>query len=202
MSDDIVGSDKIESHGGMSASDLIAAKFRAKADEDQADAELKQAAARAVESSRGNVSITETEGGVTISGSGTVKVGGSIAGRDLEGGNVTRTKTSTYGLSAADVAKLFDSIYARIGQQPAEDRPDIQKAVDTIKAAATQEAVAGEKPNEDAVKAASQALAVNAPDLLTDMADVALATLANPASGVVTIIRKIAQKIKASRGAA
>jgi hypothetical protein len=174
----------------MSADDTIAAKLKAKAEE---------AAREAAEEAHGGGGQS---GGINIGGNANIRAGGNIAGRDAISGNITTTKTSTSGLSADDVAKLFDSIYARIGQQPAEDRPDIQKAVDTIKAAATQEAVAGEKPNEDAVKAASQALAVNAPDLLTDMADVALATLANPASGVVTIIRKIAQKIKASRGAA
>ena len=48
--------------------------------------------------------------------------------------------------------------------------------------------------------AAAKSLAVDAPDLLTDAADVALATLANPAAGVITLIRKIAEKVKASRG--
>lgn len=131
-------------------------------------------------------------GGDKVAGNKTVV----NAGRDAVMGN------QTTGLSADDVAKLFDSIYKRVEQHPAEDQPDIRKAVDTIKAAATQEAVEGKKPDEEAVKAASQTLALNAPDLLTDMADVALATLANPAAGVVTLIRKIAQKAKSLRGSA
>ena len=118
------------------------------------------------------------------------------AGRDAVMGN------QTTGLSAEDVAKLFDSLYARIGQLPTDDQPKVRKAVDTIKAAATEQAVNGKEPDADAVETAAEKLAVNAPDLLTDMADVALATLANPAAGVVTLIRKIAQKVKASRGTA
>lgn len=137
-------------------------------------------------------------GGDKVAGDKTVVT----AGRDAVMGNQTITTTTTTGLSADDVAKLFDSIYKRVEQHPAEDQPDIRKAVDTIKAAATQEAVEGKKPDEEAVKAASQTLALNAPDLLTDMADVALATLANPAAGVVTLIRKIAQKAKSLRSSA
>jgi hypothetical protein len=136
--------------------------------------------------------VSSVSGGINISG-GSVSVGGDMVARDKIVGN----KVS--GMNVDDVAKLFDSIYARIGQHPAEDQPDIRRAVDTIKAAATREAVGGQEPDEEAVKAASQTLALNAPDLLTDMADVALATLANPAAGVVTLVRKIAQKAKSLR---
>ena len=141
-------------------------------------------------------------GGFNFGDGSTITVhGDQVAGDKVIGDKVMGNKSVT-GLSAEDVAKLFDSVYERVEQHPAEDQPDIRKAVDTIKAAATQEAVEGKKPDEEAVKAASQTLALNAPDLLTDMADVALATLANPAAGVVTLIRKIAQKAKALRGGA
>ncbi len=118
-----------------------------------------------------------------------------MAGRD----NIVTTNATT-GMSAEDVAKLFESVYAQIKQKPAEQQASIRGAVDIIKAEAQKEAVKGEKPNELMVEMSSQALATSAPDILTDMADVALATLASPANGVVTIIRKIAEKIKASRG--
>jgi len=146
--------------------------------------------------------VVNVSGGFNFGDGSTITVhGDQVAGDKVAGDKVMGNKSVT-GLSADDVAKLFDSIYKRVEQHPAEDQPDIRKAVDTIKAAATQEAVEGKKPDEEAVKAASQTLALNAPDLLTDMADVALATLANPAAGVVTLIRKIAQKAKSLRGTA
>ena len=213
-----------------SVEDIIAAKLKAKAEE---------AAREAAEEARGG------GGDVTVSvgnnSSGTMRVGGSIVGRDqIEssstvhgnqtivhgdqfggdkvggdkfggdkvGGDkvtvgrdyVTGTQTNTSGLTADDVAKLFDSLYKQIESKPKEDQPAIQDAVDTVKQAAQAEAVQGQAPDEKAVTAAAKSLAVDAPDILTDMADVALATLTNPASGVITIIRKIAEKVKASRG--
>lgn len=130
------------------------------------------------------------------------KVGGDkvtgdkiTAGRDVVMGN----QTSTSGLSAQDVAQLFDALYQRVNALPAEERPAVAEAVDTIKAAATAEAVNGTPPDEKAITAAAKSLAVDAPDLLQDAADVALATLENPAKGVLTIIRKIAAKARAPR---
>ncbi len=155
---------------------------------------------------------TNVSGGVNIRGNASFggdlvqgdKIGGDkvqgnktvvSAGRDAVMGN------QTIGMTAEDVAKLFDSIYKKIDQKPAEDRPDIKDAVDTIKKAAEQEAIEGQQPDDKEVKAASQALAVAAPDLLKDVADVALATMANPAAGVLTIVRKVLQKVQASRAA-
>ena len=139
-------------------------------------------------------------GGVNISGreSGVVYIGGDVVGRDKT--TTTTTTANTSGLTAADVAKLFDSLYQKIESKPREDQPAIRDAVDTIKQAAQAEATQGVKPDEKAVTAAAKSLAVDAPDLLTDAADVALATLANPAAGVITIIRKIAEKARALRG--
>jgi len=171
-----------------SVDDIIAAKLKAKAEE---------AAREAAEDARGG----GRSGGVDFTGASGVHIGGGVAGRDQFGGNVTTTTTTTNtsGLTADDVAKLFDSLYKKIESKPKEDQPAIKDAVDTIKEAAQAEAVEGIKPDEKAVTAAAKSLAVDAPDLLTDAADVALATLANPAMGVITLIRKIAEKAKASR---
>lgn len=212
-----------------SVEDIIAAKLKAKAEE------AAREAAEEASSTGGDVTVN-----VGNNSSGTVRVGGSIVGRDkIEssstvhgnqtivhgdqfggdkvggdkfggdkvGGDkvtvgrdyVTGTQTNTSGLTADDVAKLFDSLYKQIESKPKEDRPAIQDAVDTVKQAAQAEVVQGQAPDEKAVTAAAKSLAVDAPDILTDMADVALATLTNPASGVITIIRKIAEKVKASR---
>lgn len=152
----------------------------------------------------GRDKITTTVHGDQIGGD---KVGGDKFGGDKVGGDkitagrdvISGTQTNASGLSAEEVAKLFDALYRKIESKPAEDRPAITEAVDTIKAEATAEAVEGKTPDEKAVTTAAKSLAVDAPDLLTDAADVALATLANPAAGVITIIRKIAEKAKASR---
>jgi hypothetical protein len=170
--------------------DIIAAKLKAKAEE---------AAREAAEEARGGGG--GRSGGIDFTGASGIHIGGSAAGRDQIGGNVTTTTTNmnTSGLSADDVAKLFDSLYKRIESKPKEDQPAIKEAVDTIKEAAQAEVTQGIKPDEKAVTAAAKSLAVDAPDLLTDAADVALATLANPAAGVIMLIRKIAEKAKASR---
>jgi hypothetical protein len=136
---------------------------------------------------------------VTINRSGgtnfEAKDGGivNIAG-DLVGRNVKNIYNN--GMSADDVAKLFDSIYKRIDQKPREERQDIRNAVDVIKTAAKDEAVDGKAPDTSAVTMASQSLAMTAPEILKDVADVAMATLASPAAGVATIIRKVLAKIK------
>jgi hypothetical protein len=114
--------------------------------------------------------------------------GGQIAGRDMHGNNTT-------GMSADDVAKLFHSIYKKIDKKPEEDQLDIRNAVDVIKTAANHEAVEGRKPDESVVKMASQFLAMTAPDILKDVADVALATFTSPAVGVATIVRKVLAKL-------
>jgi hypothetical protein len=123
---------------------------------------------------------------------GTVSITGDVVGRD----KITTTITNT-GLSAADFAKAFDVIYQRIATRPADEQTDIRDAVDAIKAEAKKEAVDGKQPDEKMVKLSAQALVTTAPDLLKDIADVALATLTSPAAGVMAIIRKVLEKAKA-----
>jgi hypothetical protein len=118
-----------------------------------------------------------------------LSVKGDVVGKD-------KTSTTTVGMSADDVAKLFDTIYKKIDQKPKEDQADIRNAVDVIKTAAKNEAVDGKGPDASAVTMASQSLAMTAPEILKDVADVAMATLASPAAGVATIIRKVLAKIK------
>ncbi len=142
-----------------------------------------------------------TEGGVNISGNRKIKVTGDVSGRDsidIKGDVVGRNKTVTAntGMNADDIVKLFDSIYKKIDQRPKEDQADIRNAVDVIQSAAKSEAVDGKAPDTSAVTIASQSLAMTAPDILKDVADVALATLSSPAAGVATIIRKVLAKMK------
>jgi hypothetical protein len=132
-------------------------------------------------------------GGTDIDASGgTVNITGDVVGRD----KITTTITNT-GLSAADFAKAFDVIYQRIAAKPVEDQTDIRDAVDAIKAEAKKEAVDGKQPDEKMVKLSAQALVTTAPELLRDIADVALATLTSPAAGVMAIIHKVLEKARA-----
>jgi hypothetical protein len=136
-------------------------------------------------------SIVKRSGGTDINAQGgTVSITGDVVGRD-------KTVTTNTGMSADDVAKLFDSIYKKIDQKPKEDQADIRSAVDVIQTAAKSEAVDGKAPDTSAVTMASQSLAMTAPDILRDIADVVLATLTSPATGVATIIRKVIAKAKA-----
>lgn len=130
---------------------------------------------------------------VGLSHSGGVNIGGNVkvkVGRNMVAGNKAVTTTNT-GLSADDIAKLFDSIYKKMDQKPKEDQAYIRDAVNVIKTAAVSEAVEGKKPDESVVKMASNSLAMTAPDILQDVADVALATMTSPAAGVMSIVRKV-----------
>lgn len=192
MPDDLVGRDKIEATSANF--DPVAQKMKERAEEAAREAALEQAAMdAAVEAIRagrgGNISIGNSS--VSISGS---SVGGSVAGRSLNGGNVSTTS----GMTADEFVKAFSAIYDKVKALPADVQEDVKDAVDTIQQAAKAEATNGEAPDEKAVKSAANEIAVSAPSLLNDVADVALATLENPAKGVLTIIRKVLEKAKQS----
>jgi len=190
---DVTGGENIASEGASSADDVIAAKMKAKAREAEAEAKLIESTAKAVASNRkGNVTVTTTSGGVSISG--TANIGGSVAGGDLIGGNVT----TTTGMTAEDFARLFDVVYKRIEQlPPSVDKADVREAVETIEAEAKKQATEGKPPDEKMVKLSAQSLLSMAPDIL----DVIVATVANPAAGVATVIRKVLDKAKAAGSA-
>ena len=191
---DVTGGENMASKGAGSADDVIAAKMKAKAREAEAEAKLIEATAKAVASNRkGNVTVTTTSGGVSIGG--TTDIGGSVAGGDVIGGNVT---TTTTGITAEDFANLFDVVYKRIDQLPSSvDKADVREAVETIEAEAKKEATEGKSPDEKLVKLSAQSLISMAPDIL----DVIVATVANPAAGVATVIRKVLDKAKAAGSA-
>jgi hypothetical protein len=145
----------------------------------------------------GKISNVTRSGGTDINAQGgAVNITGDVVGRD----KVTKTTNTTTGMNADDVAKLFDSIYKQINQKPKEDQAEIRDAVEVIKTAAASEAVDGTKPDESAVKMASNSLAMTAPDILKDVAEVALATMASPATGVLAIIRKVLARAAGKAG--
>ena len=124
-----------------------------------------------------------TGGGAYIGGS--VKVeGGDFVGRD---------QYKTTGLSAAEVARLFEQLYAAIESRPdtsPTDKADLKAEVQELQA----EVAKGDEADEDFLARRLRNIQRMAPDIL----EVALATLANPAVGFGLAVKKVAQRMKES----
>ena len=115
-----------------------------------------------------------------------ITIGGDYAGRDM---------IRSTGMSAAEVAQLFNDAYKRIDQLPASvDKAEVREAVDAIKKEATNAAEGKEPANNTIVKLSAQNLIKMAPDIL----EVIAASLASPAAGVAAVIRKVIDKAKAT----
>lgn len=158
----------------------------------------------------------DRSGGVKF-GSGNVTIGGDVVGRDKTtttqnlntgggayvGGSVTvsgsgkfvgRDDQSQTGLSAEDVAKLFASIYQQIdatSNLPPRDKEDLKADVKDVEAEAAKEAQ-GQQPDESFLERRLRSIARMAPDIL----DVIASTVANPALGAATVIRKVIDRVK------
>jgi hypothetical protein len=105
----------------------------------------------------------------------------------------------TYGSSAdsEDLQKLFAAIYTNIESRPEErdiEKEEIVQVVQNIE----KETVKGEEANPGKVERWLGYLSNMAPDIL----DVTLAALTNPAAGIATAIRKIAEKARVETGRA
>ena len=125
--------------------------------------------------------------------------GGAYVGRKVtvEGGDfVGRDQFKTVGLSGPEIADLFEPIYAAIEARrdtSPDDRADIKAEVEEVQAEATK----GEAADEGFLARRLRNLKRMAPDIL----DVVLAALANPAAGLGTVARKVAEKMRAEAGA-
>jgi len=152
-------------------------------------------------------------GGIDVSG-GDVHAGGDIVGRDkvtsttqhintgggaFVGGRVNtsggkfvgRDDYSTTGLSGEEIAKLFESIYAKIEARLSTseaDKADLKAEVKDVQA----EVAKGEKADEGFLTRHLRNIGRMAPDIL----EVVLATLANPAVGLGMVGKKITERAK------
>ncbi|MBF8282807.1 MAG: hypothetical protein HW378_1722, partial [Anaerolineales bacterium] len=128
--------------------------------------------------------------GVNISGRN-VTVGGDVVGRD-------KITTTTYGPGVSpdklvELLKEFASIKRRIGTLDLEDedkddlKTNVQRVEDEVKK--------GEQADTSKVEKALKKIAAMSDDILK----VVVASLTNPAAGVVEAIRLIAQKAKESK---
>jgi len=113
-----------------------------------------------------------------------IYVGGNVSGNIVVGDENTVENTIT----------VFKSIYHAIDEstRDAAEKQDLIAEVDEIK----DEVAKGDQANESFLSRRLRNLKKMAPDI----ADVALATLANPAAGVGIIVQKIAKKIKDETG--
>ena len=99
--------------------------------------------------------------------------------------------TVTQGLTGEDLSKLFTQIYQKIEARPPApdvDREELQGTVQDIE----KEVQKGEGANPNKIERWLKTLASIAPDIL----EVTLATLTNPAAGIATVIRKVAEKAR------
>jgi hypothetical protein len=155
----------------------------------------------------------DTGGGALVRGN--LNVGRDFVGRDqvihgdqVGGDKITASNVSgtgigigknvqvsvQQGLSAAELAALFQTIDAQIDRRPEDPsitKDELRTTVQQVK----EETAKGEQANPARVERLLKTLADWAPDV----ADVALATLANPAAGIASAVAKVAQRLKASR---
>jgi hypothetical protein len=99
--------------------------------------------------------------------------------------------TVTQELGGEDIAKLFAEIYKQIEARPEDPDVDKEELTETVQKV-QEEANKGEEANPKKVERWLKFLGSMAPDIL----DVTVACLTNPAAGVATVIRKVAEKAK------
>lgn len=124
-------------------------------------------------------------------GGSNIHIGGSVNGSNIVVGNHNQI-TQSSGVSGDEIAKLFANVYQKIEARPEDpqvEKEEIVQAVQRIE----QETVKGEEANPGKVERLLTTLSGMAPDI----GEVVLASLTNPAAGIATVLRKIAEKAKA-----
>lgn len=129
-------------------------------------------------------------GGVDISG-GPVTVGGDIVGRDkvTYGNNITMGDVGEG--AAAALAQWQAQMETKIEADPNLSTDDKQDLKDLIAKIQT-EAGKGEQADSNRLEKLINTLAVMGPDIF----EVAIATLANPFSGIGIVLKKIGDRVK------
>jgi CHAT domain-containing protein len=126
-------------------------------------------------------------GGVNFGSSGNITIGGDVVGRD----KITTTNT---GLSGAEIADLFKSIYQQVEAKSnlsSRDKEDLKADVKDVEAE-TAKVARGQKPDESFLERRLRSIKRMAPDIL----DVIAGTFASPTLGAATVIRKIVDRVK------
>ena len=113
---------------------------------------------------------------------------------NIAGGDITTIKTTT-GLSAAEIAQLFNELYSAIeanAKASPADKEDLKAEVKEIQSTVSEAAQKNEKIDEGFLARRFRNIARMAPDIL----DVVVATLGNPLAGLGVAVKKIAEKAK------
>jgi hypothetical protein len=127
-------------------------------------------------------------GGVNISGTGHVNIGGDVVGRD----KITTTTTSAVEAGTlAELVRQFQNIQARVDALPGKDEVDKQELKETVKKIEA-EAQKGDKAKPERV----ERWLMNVGAMSDDIFQVTVATLSNPVYGVFKTLQLIAQKAK------
>jgi len=156
----------------------------------------------------------ETDGGAYIGGKVEIH-GGDFVGRDkiVHGDEITvggvggenialaagrrAGAEAVQGVGGQDLAALFAQVYRQIEARPEDPDVDKEELTETVQKVEG-EAAKGEEANPRKVERWLRFLGEMAPDIL----EVTAACLTNPAAGVATVIRKVAEKAKAEAQAA
>ncbi len=125
-------------------------------------------------------------------------ISGTSGNVNVAGGNITNQEFSA-GVSAAELNRLFDQVYAaidaRLKSSPSQ-QDDLKAEVHEIQAAVTDASNKKQQLDEGFLARHFRNIARMAPDIL----DVVVATLANPLAGLGVAARKIAAKAKDETG--
>ena len=124
-------------------------------------------------------------------GGSNIHIGGSVSRSNLVVGDHNKI-TQSNGLQADEIAKLFAIAYQKIEARPEDPQVDKEEITQTVQRI-EQETVKGEEANPGKVERLLTTLSGMAPDI----GEVVLASLTNPAAGIATVLRKIAEKAKA-----
>ncbi len=159
---------------------------------------------------------TEKNTGISIKSGRDTKIGGDVVqgdkitttthtGDNISVGDITGSSgiaigrgaqaSVTAGASAAELAKAFADIYKQIEARPPDpnvDKDEVKQEVRRIE----EELKKGEEANASKVERWLRGLADMAPDIF----EVTVAALTSPAAAVGAVIRKVAEKAKASSG--
>jgi hypothetical protein len=125
-------------------------------------------------------------------------MGDKVGGDKIDVGGISGSTGFAIGRGAqAHVNQLFEVVYQQIEARSEDPDVDKEELADTVQKI-EKEAAKGEQANANKVGRWLGFLADMAPDILK----VTAATLANPAAGVATAVRLIAEKFRAEAGSA
>jgi DNA-binding NtrC family response regulator len=124
-----------------------------------------------------------------------INIGGNFQGNLLTGDGkiVSQDDYSQSGISGDEVAKLFDTLLARVDAQPdlkQHDKDDVKQEINELQ----KELTMNETPDENFLLRRLRNIGRVAPDVL----EVTLVTITNPVAGFGLVAKKIAEKIKTS----